>query len=126
MEKSYTLADNLLHEASLRIRKIGIKGWEGHIHLSKGELYFQQGLYQEATHHFTQASTIHKSIQQEWGYIQANIGLERCRTKGEAGSLEPVTYWSEKANELHYQLQVKQANETASGITEIIIALPFL
>ncbi|WP_047984189.1 hypothetical protein [Ornithinibacillus californiensis] len=125
MERAYSIADDFLDEAMKQIKKVGIKGWEGHIFLSKGELNFQKGQYAEAHHYFNLANELYQTIDQEWGLIQANIGLERCKLEGEAGSEHPINYWIQKAANLNYQIQETQATQTSLGNTDIIV-LPFL
>jgi len=125
MKEDYTLAEDLLSEAMKQIKKVGIKGWEAHVYLSKGELNLQRGMLEEAGHYFNLAIDIYQTIKQEWGLIQANIGLERCRIKGGTGSVQPISHWAEQANRLNYTLQEKQAAQTSLGKADII-ALPFL
>ncbi|MFD1037135.1 tetratricopeptide repeat protein [Virgibacillus byunsanensis] len=121
MEKKYEVAEDLFEKAMKMIKKVGIKGWEGHIHSSYAELNYQKGDYQGSVNKYQEALEIYKNIQQKWGLIQANIGLERCKLKGVTVESEhPFDYWKNEAKRLKYRREQRLIEETISGETSIV------
>lgn len=121
MEEQYDLAEETLIEAMKQIKKVGIKGWEGHIHAIYAEMYYQQENYQRSAEKWHEALDIYASIDQKWGLIIANIGLESCRRQGVIINTEqPIEYWLSEAERLNYLREKQIGEQVIAGETSII------
>lgn len=121
MEQQYELAEETLRDAMKMIKKVGIKGWEGHIHAIYAEMYYQQGDYQKSASKWQEALETYVAIDQKWGLIVGNIGLESCRIKGVlTDQQEPIEYWLQEAKRLNYRREKEIGEQIIKGDTRII------
>lgn len=128
MENNYAKTEELLETGLEMIKKVGIKGWIGHIHATYAEMNFQKGMYEEAVQEWKEAIAIYQSIDQKWGLIIGAIGLEQCKLDGLEIAVEGAITLDEalqSAKTLHYEREIEVVEHLLKGNTKILV-LPYL